>query len=143
MNKTVAYSLVTLAGLALFAVGLILIKTTADSQRLLHVFPYICVGFGCGIMGHGLGEVTIQIAKKRNPAAAKQLEIEKKDERNQAIVNRAKAKAYDLMVFVYGAIFIALALMNIDLTVLVLLVFAYMLVIGYGTYYRYKYYKEM
>ncbi|MFK7697603.1 hypothetical protein ACI5FR_32875, partial [Paenibacillus sp. HJGM_3] len=59
------------------------------------------------------------------------------------IANRGKAKAYDMMVFVFGALILALALMGVDLTVVLLLVFAYLFTIGYGTYYRFKYYKEM
>ena len=80
---------------------------------------------------------------KNNPAAAKQLEIDKKDERNLAIANRAKAKAYDMMIFVFGALITALALMNVDLTVVVFLVCAYLFILVYNSYYRFKYYKEM
>ncbi|MFF2889282.1 DUF6442 family protein [Paenibacillus sp. NPDC057967] len=80
---------------------------------------------------------------KHNPAAAKQLEIEKKDERNMAIVNRAKAKAYDMMVFVFGALITAWALMDLDLTMVLLLVCAYLFILGYGTDYRFKRFKEM
>lgn len=143
MNKTVSSYLITVAGVALLAVGLYFIKTIEDPQGLLRALPYICVGLGSGIFGHGIGEIIAGYAMKHNPAAAKQLEIEKKDERNLAIANRAKAKAYDMMVFVFGALNIALALMDIDLTMLLLLVCTYLFIVGYGTYYRFKYYKEM
>lgn len=143
MNKTVSSYLITIVGVAMLAVGLYFIKTIEDPQGLLRALPYICVGLGSGIFGHGMGEVMVLFAKKHNPAAAKQLEIEKNDERNLAIANRAKAKAYDMMVFVFGALNIALALMDIDLTMLLLLVCAYLFIVGYGTYYRFKYYKEM
>jgi len=143
MNKTIATYLITLAGIAILAVGVYLIKTIEDPQGLLRALPYLCVGLGSGIFGHGMGEIMTRFAMKNNPAAAKQLEIEKNDERNLAIANRAKAKAYDLMVFVFGALLIALALMDLDLTMVLLLVFAYMIIVGYCTYYRYKYYKEM
>lgn len=143
MNKTVSSYLITIVGVAMLAVGLYFIKTIEDPQGLLRALPYICVGLGSGIFGHGMGEIMVLFAKKHNPAAAKQLEIEKNDERNLAIANRAKAKAYDMMVFVFGALNIALALMDIDLTMLLLLVCAYLFIVGYGTYYRFKYYKEM
>ncbi|WP_309121523.1 hypothetical protein [Paenibacillus sp.] len=90
-----------------------------------------------------MGEIIVRNAKKNNPAAAKQLEIEMKDERNLAIANRAKAKAYDMMVFVLGALITAFALMAIDLTMVLLLVFAYLFIVGYNTYYHFKYRKEM
>lgn len=143
MNKTISSYLITVAGVALFAVGLYFIKTSEDPEGLLRALPYIFVGIGSGMFGHGMGEIMILYAKKHNPAAAKQLEIEQKDERNLAVANRAKAKAYDMMLYVFGALITALALMDIDLTMVLLLVFAYLFIIGYGTYYRLKYNKEM
>lgn len=143
MNKTVSSYFITVAGIALLAVGLYFIKTIEDPQGLLRALPYICVGLGSGIFGHGMGEIMVRYAMKHNPAAAKQLEIEQNDERNLAIANRAKAKAYDMMVFVFGALITALALMDIGLTMVLLLVFAYLFILGYGSYYRFKYYKEM
>ena len=60
-----------------------------------------------------------------------------------AIANRAKAKAHDMMVFVFGALMLAFTLMGTDMTSVLLLVFAYLFVIGYAVYYRCKYDKEM
>jgi 4-hydroxybenzoate polyprenyltransferase len=71
------------------------------------------------------------------------MEIERKDERNIAISNRSKAKAYDLMIFVFGALMLSFALMGVDLVLILLLVFAYLFVVGYGIFYRIKYDKEM
>jgi len=143
MKKTTLAYLLTVVGLGLLAAGLYLIKTMEDPQGLLRALPYICVGLGCGIFGHGIGEIILRSAKKNNPAAAKQLEIDQNDERNLAIANRAKAKAYDMMVFVFGALLISLSLMGIDLTVILLLVFAYLLIVVCNSYYRFKYYSEM
>jgi hypothetical protein len=130
-------------GVGLLVGGLYFIKTLEDTQGILQALPFICVGLGCVIFGHGIGEIIERLAMKNNSAAAKQLEIEKKDERNLAIVNRAKAKAYDMMVLVFGALMLSLGLMGIDLIVLLFVVFAYLFILGYGSYYRFKYYKEM
>ncbi|MBW7475777.1 hypothetical protein K0T92_13565 [Paenibacillus oenotherae] len=143
MNKPVSSYLITFAGVAILAVGLYFIKTIEDPQGWLRALPYICVGLGAGMFGHGMGEIMNRYVMKHNPAAAKQLEIEKNDERNLAIANRAKAKAYDMMIFVFGALITALALMDIDLTMVLLLVCAYLFIVGYGTYYRFRYFKEM
>jgi len=143
MNKTILSNLITVVGVSLLTVGVYFIKSIEDPQGLLRALPYICIGLGSGMFGHGMGEIMTRYAMKHNPAAAKQLAIEKKDERNQAIANRAKAKAYDMMVFVLGALITAIALMAIDLTVVLLLAFAYLFILGYGTYYRFKYYKDM
>ncbi|MDR6551825.1 hypothetical protein [Paenibacillus qinlingensis] len=143
MTKTTSSYLLTVVGLALLAVGLYFIKTMEDPQGILRALPYLCFGLGSSIFGHSMGEILVLHAMRNNSSAAKQLEIEMKDERNLAITQRAKAKAYDMMVFMFGALLTPLALMGIDLIVLLLFVFAYMFIIGYCTYYRYKYYKEM
>lgn len=143
MSKMTSSYFLTVVGLALLAVGLYFIKTIEDPQGTLQALPYICFGLGCAIFGHGMGEIILQHAMRKNPAAAKQLEIDKKDERNLAITNRAKAKAYDMMVFVFGALITALALMDIDIKMVVLFVFAYIFFLGYNSYYRVKYFKEM
>jgi len=142
-KKTISAYWIIAAGVVLFVAGLYFIKTIEDPQGMLLALPYIFVGLGCGIFGHGMGEAVIRKAKKIDPAAAKQLEIDMKDERNTAITNRAKATAYDRMVFVLGALITALALMALDVTVVLLLVFAYLFIIGTNTYYRIKYSKEM
>ncbi|BBI33477.1 hypothetical protein [Cohnella abietis] len=143
MKKPISSYFFTVIGAGLLASGVYFIKTIEDPQGILRALLYICVGLGCGIFGHGMGEIIVRLATKNNPAVAKKLEIVHKDERNLANANRAKAKAFDLMVFVFGALNITVALMDIDLTVVSLLVFAYLFIIGYCTYYRIKYYKEM
>lgn len=143
MNKTISSYFLTIIGLALLAIGLYSIKTIEDPEGLLRTLPYICIGLGCGIFGHGMGEIISKRAIKNSPATAKQIEIDRKDERNLAITYRAKAKAYDLMIFVFGSLMLAFSLMNVDMAAVLLLVLAYLVVIGYGIYYRFKYDKEM
>lgn len=143
MKKTFSYILFTLLGLGLLASGVYFIKTLEDPQGILRALPYILVGLGCVIIGHGIGEIVERLAMKNNSAAAKQLEIDKKDERNMAIANRAKAKAYDMMIHVFGALILAIALMGTDIIVVLLLAFSFMFILGYGIFYRFKYFKEM
>lgn len=47
------------------------------------------------------------------------------------------------MIFVFGALMFSFALMNVELTVILLLVFSFLLVIGFEIYYRCRYEKEM
>ena len=86
-----------------------------------------------------MGNIISRRAVKTNPDIQKQLEIDKKDERNITIANHAKAKAFDMMIFVFGVLMIAFALMGVDIKAVLLLVFAYLLVIGYDVYCRCKY----
>ena len=109
----------------------------------MRALPYVCIGLGCGIFGHGMGEIINRRAIKNHPDVEKQMKIDRQDERNVAIGNRAKAKAYDMMIFVFGALMLAFVLMGVDLVAVLLLVFAYLFVVGYGIYYRCKFDKEM
>lgn len=109
----------------------------------MNALPYVCIGVGSGIFGHGMGNVIGRQAIKNSPDIQRQIAIDQRDERNIAISNRSKAKSYDLMIFVFGALMLSFALMGVDITAVLLLVFSYLLVIGYGVYYRFKYEKEM
>ena len=143
MKKTGLFYFLTVLGIALIAGGIIILKTVGAPQGALQALPYVMIGLGCGIFGHGSGETINRAVMKKHPELAQQDQINKTDERNVTIANRAKAKAYDAMLFIFGALMIALALMNVDLVVVLLLVFAYLFVSGIGVYYRCKYDKEM
>ena len=143
MKKNGFNYIITIVGLILFGSGLLLVKTVPEALGVMRTLPYICIGIGCGIFGHGLGNIISYKAVKNNSTIQKQMEINKNDERNVTICNRAKAKAYDMMVFVFGALMLVFALMSIELVGILLLCFAYLFVIGYSIYCRFKYEKEM
>lgn len=142
MKKTVSWLMVVL-GVLLLVGGFVLLKAVAEPEGIMLSLPYICIGVGCGVFGHGMGNILGKRAMKNNPELAKKVSIEEKDERNVAIGNMAKAKAYDMMIFVFGALMISFALMGVDLVVILLFVAAYLFVVGYGVYYRIKLDKEM
>lgn len=135
--------IITLTGIILIGLGVYLLKNFLDLQGFMQAFPYVCIGVGGGVFGHGMGNILSQKAIQKTPEIGRQLEIEKNDERNIAIANRAKAKAYDLMTFVFSALMIVFVLMRVDFRAVLLLVFAYLLVHGYAIYFRLKYDKEM
>jgi len=143
MKKNSFDGAVALIGLILLAIGLYLVKTLTEPQGIMKALPFACVGIGCGAFGSGFGNVISKRAIKNSPELQKQMEIDKKDERNMAIANRAKAKAYDIMVFVFGALMISFALMGVEVVAVLLLVFSYLVVVGFGVYYRIKFEKEM
>ena len=133
----------TVVGILLAAIGFVLLRRYADSQGVMAVLPFVCIGVGCGAFGHGMGGMLSRKALKDSPDLQKQLEIEQKDERNIAISNSAKGKAFDIMLFVYGALMLSFALMQVDLAAILLFVFCYLLLLGCSIYYRVKYEKEM
>ena len=130
-------------GLLLLAVSLYLIKTSNDPQGIMRTLPYVCIGIGCGLFGHGMGNVISELAINSYPELKRQLDIEKNDERNAAIANKAKGKAFDVMTWVFSALMVSFALMGIDTVAVLLLVFAYLLVHGFAIHYRFKFDKEM
>ena len=130
-------------GLLLLTIGLYLIKTVGDPQGIMASLPYVCIGIGSGLFGHGMGNLISERAIRSDPDLQKKLDIEKNDERNIAISNKAKGKAFDMMTYVYGALMVSFALMGVDMSALLLLVFAYLFVHGFGIYYRIKFDKEM
>jgi len=131
------------AGALLAAFGLWSLRGWAGAQGVWQVLPYACIGLGCGAFGQGMGALLSARALKNCPQAAERLQIETEDERNQAIGNRAKARAFDLMVYLFGALLVAFALMGVEPAAVLLLVAAYLFVMGYGAYCRVKYEKEM
>ena len=134
---------ITLIGVTMLGIGLFMTKTIENAQGILLTLPYVLVGTGCGILGYGMSNIVSKKAISKDLDLERQLEIEKNDERNIAISTKSKAKAYDLMTFLFGVLMLSFALMNIDMTVILLLVAAYLSVHIYGIYYRIKYEKEM
>lgn len=143
MKKSNSNYFTVIFGFLLLCLGLYLMRTNIEAQGFMRILPFVFVGVGSGIWGHGMGELISQKALKKNPDLEKKIEIEKNDERNIVIGNLAKAKAYDMMIYLFAVLMIVFTLMGINLTAILLLVFAYLFVIGYGIYYRYKFDKEM
>jgi len=106
---------------------------------MMRPLPFVCIGVGCGLFGHGMGDMISERAIRSNPKLRRKLEIEKNDERNIAIANRAKGKAFDMMTFVFGALMLSFALMGVDMIAVLLLVFSYLFVHGSALYYRFKF----
>lgn len=124
-------------GVLLFVLGFFLLR-----QDLALPLPYVCIGVGCGLFGHGMGDILSRKATEKYPEIQKQIEIEQKDERTVAIANMAKAKAFDAMLFLFGALMLSYALMRADLAVILLLVAAYLFIVGYYVYFQCKFTKE-
>lgn len=143
-NKSMGiYIIYSITGFILISAGVIFTKLAGDSQGIIQVLPYALIGIGAGIFGQNLGTVFNISAVKKDPKMAKQKEIEEKDERNTAIRNKAKAKSYDLMVTVFGVLMMVFAFMQVNWTVVIALVIAYLFVIFSNIYFISKYGKEM
>ncbi len=143
MKINIKNYIVVVVGFFLLCLGLYLIITNKEPQGIMIGLPYVFIGVGAGIWGHGMGAMIRQKILKRDPNVEKEISIEKSDERNTLIGHRAKAKAFDMMVFLFGILVLTFIVMGIDVIAILLFVFAYVLVIGYDIYYRSKYAKDM
>lgn len=143
MKRTYKPLLLALSGLALLILGIVLIRAISQPEGMLRSLPYLCVGIGCGLLGHGAGDLLVRRADRADPEGAAQRAIAQNDERNRMIAQCAKAKAYDAMLPVFGALMLAFALMGVDMLAVLLLATAYLLVCGYSIYCRIKLDKTM
>lgn len=130
-------------GVVLWGIAVLLLRQNPGNSGFWRALPYVCLGVGAGLLGQGIGQMVQRKALQSDPELARQQEIEARDERNIQLAQRAKAKAFDLMVFVFSALLLVFALMGVEMTALLLLVAAYLLVQGYAVYCRVKLEKEM
>lgn len=133
----------TAVGILLFLLGLYFLITMDNTQAFWATLPYVCIGVGCGIFGHGLGSILSAKAARKNPSMQKEMEINSHDERNIMIASRAKAKAYDLMIYVFAVLMLVFVLMGVDVIPILLFVFTYLFLQGFAFYFRYRLEKEM
>ena len=125
------------------ALGLLLMALSWGQNGSNSPWPYLCIGIGAGLFGQGTGELVSRRALRSSPEICKQLEIAQKDERNVAIANRAKGKAYDMMTYAFGALIVSFALMRVEMAAVLMLVVVYLGVQGCALYWRFRYEKEM
>lgn len=142
-TKSITKNLIlSITGFLMLAFGAYLAKY-GSIPEVISTLPYLFIGIGAGIFGHNLAEVSTILSYRKDPTLAKSVEIEEKDERNIAIRNKAKAKAYDLMIIVFGVLLLSFALIDADLSLILTIVFAYLFIVITNIYYLNRYNKEM
>lgn len=141
-NTSVKY-ITFIVGLLMLAAGLYFVKTLENPEGIMKTLPYLGIGLGCGLFGHGLGEIVSDRAIASSPDLKRKMDIDQKDERNLTLSYMSKSKAFDIMTYVLGALMLSFALMQVDLTVILLLVFAYLFIHGVAIYQRIKLDKVM
>ena len=108
--------------------GVILAKL--ELPRNMETLGYVLLGLGCGIFGGGTGGVLSDWAVKKDPEAARLVQIAEKDERNVLLADQAKARAFDGMLSIFGALMLVFVLMQVELRGILLLVAAYLTTVG-------------
>ncbi len=132
----------TAAGVIMFAIGLYLIKTSVPPTGAWKSLPYVAIGLGSGLFGQGSGELIHRRVLRKHPKEAKNLEIQRKDERNVMLANSAKAKGFDAMTYIFAALLLAFAWTGVSVEVILPFVAAYLSVQFYAAYCRFKQEKQ-
>lgn len=139
-NNTVLKNLVfALFGLALIVLGIFAHMNGASDVKGIVAIYYLLIGIGCGIFGHFTGNIISYFSLRNNEAHMRQIEIEKKDERNIVIAEKSKSKAYDLMIYLFAAMLIMFSLMGADKLQIVIVVAVYLSIQIYALYWRGKF----
>lgn len=103
----------------------------------------VMIGIGSGLFGGGLGQLINISVINKYPDIKKKKDIEMNDERNIHINNMAKAKAFDMMGFIFPAIILGFVLAEFDFVIIIVLLITYLFIYAIQIYYLSKYTKEM
>ncbi len=142
-NYVLKNILLSFLGVVLVALGLYIYQKTVGMDKTVVFIPYIFIATGCGILGHFTGNLIQYYSTKNNEELKRQIEIEKNDERNVLIAEKSKAKAYDLMIYLFAAMLIIFSLMGADKLQLVVLVAIYLSLQIYALYWKSKFESRM
>ena len=142
-NYVLKNILLSFLGVVLVALGLYIYQKTLGMDKTVVVIPYIFIAIGCGILGHFTGNLIQYYSTKNNEELKRQIEIEKNDERNVLIAEKSKAKAYDLMIYLFAAMLIIFSLMGADKLQILVLVSIYLSLQIYALYWKSKFESRM
>lgn len=145
-NYVLKNILLSFLGVVLVALGLYIYQKTLGMDKMdktVVVIPYIFIAIGCGILGHFTGNLIQHYSTKGNEELKIQIEIEKNDERNVLIAEKSKAKAYDLMIYLFAAMLIIFSLMGADKLQILVLVAIYLSLQIYALYWKSKFESRM
>lgn len=133
----------TFLGIGLIVVGFLVHKNSVSTDKMIITIPYIFIGVGCGIFGHFMGNVIKCVSTKNHEELEKQIQIDKNDERNILIAEKSKAKAYDLMIYLFAAMLIIFSLMSVEKLVIIIIVAICLSIQVYALYWRSKFENKM
>ncbi len=143
-NKNVVKDcFLTFLGIGLVLVGFLFHNKIVSTDKMIATIPYIFIGVGCGIFGHFMDNLIKYFSTKNNEELEKQIQIDKNDERNIIIAEKSKAKAYDLMIYLFASLLIIFSLMGVDKLVIIMIVAIYLSIQIYALYWRTKFERKM
>ena len=142
-NNIVKDWFLTFLGIGLVVVGFLFHKNIVSTDKMIVTIPYIFIGVGCGIFGHFMGNLIKYFSTKNHEELERQIQIDKNDERNILIAEKSKAKAYDLMIYLFTSLLIIFSLMGVDKLAIIMIVVIYLSIQIYALYWRSKFESKM
>ncbi|WP_033164291.1 hypothetical protein [Clostridium sp. KNHs205] len=103
----------------------------------------LCIGLGSGLASVNVAHIFIKRMFRKHPEYKRQSEIDAKDERSIAITNKAKAKAYDKMIYIMIGVPFVMIFLNSPLWMILTVIAFYVFGYGLHLYYLVKYNKIM
>ena len=130
-NKNVVKDcFLTFLGIGLVLVGFLFHNKSVSTDKMIATIPYIFITVGCGIFGHFMDNLIKYFSTKNH-------------ERNILIAEKSKAKAYDLMIYLFASILLIFSLMGVDKLVIIMIVAIYLSIQIYALYWRSKFESKM
>lgn len=80
---------------------------------------------------------------KNNEEPVRKIEIEENDKRNILIAEKSKARAYDIMIYIFAVLILIFSLMGINRLAIIFLVVAFLSMQVYALYWRFTFEKKM
>lgn len=80
---------------------------------------------------------------KNNEEPVRKIEIDENDERNVLIAEKSKARAYDMMIYMFAVLILIFSLMGINRLAIIFLVVTFLSMQVYALYWRFTFEKKM
>lgn len=116
-NKLMNYFLLTLLGIAIFLIGVLLLKNNVEKY-----VSGICMGIGTAIFIIFSRKAEVLLIEEKYHDINKQLEMEINDERNTLIRDKAGAKTNRMMNYLLFILTITFTFMNVNLFIILSMV---------------------
>lgn len=133
--KHYKHHLCIIAGIVFILIGFIFMSNSYD---LYETFPYVFIGLGIGVLAYGTGEFFYNKLKLHKNDYVEIVEIEREDERNLSIIEKANAKAFQLMIYVFAVLIILFAIVNVNKYITLSLTVVYVTIFLSKFYFIYK-----
>jgi len=136
-------TLLVVIGVILALASILVFLFVKNTRFNYTVISYAIFGGGFGLLGDGLGRLNSARIAKKNPEKMKLINIEKNDERNVSINEKAAAKTFWFMFYIFAVVLIVLVIMRIDVKALYIVLAAYEISIIFFLLIKLKLYREM